>query len=136
MVRSLHYSVAMTRELYGKAYEEGRYRTVRFLLSRGVERDRAADISQAAWLRGWERLGQLRDERMIITWVNTIALNLYRRALRTERLYETLKDPMYASTGMNWAAIDLSRILDGCRTPDRILLEAQLNGRTAKEIAD
>jgi RNA polymerase sigma factor (sigma-70 family) len=96
----------------------------------------AADLAQAAWLQGWERLAQLRDERMIVTWVNTIALNFYRRRLRSERLYEALKEPIYSNSVLNWAAIDLSRILESCRPPDRVLLEAQLSGRTAKEIAE
>lgn len=125
----------MTREAYAQAYQEGLPLTLRFLLSRGVTRDTAEEISQAAWMRGWERLGQLRSDDLISTWVNTIALNLYRRAIRQERRLQSLHDPLYAKSTMNWAAIELRRILRFCRRPDRLLLEAQMGGQTAEEIA-
>lgn len=125
----------MTREAYARAYQDGLPLTFRFLLSRGVARDTAEEISQAAWMRGWERLGQLRSDELISTWVNTIALNLYRRAIRQERRLQGLKEPLYAKSTVNWAAIELRRILRFCRLPDRQLLEAQMVGQTAEEIA-
>ena len=125
----------MTKEAYARAYQEGLPLTFRFLLSRGVARDTAEEISQAAWMRGWERLVQLRSEDLISTWVNTIALNLYRRAIRQERRLQGLQEPLYAKPTMNWAAIELRRILRFCRLPDRQLLEAQMVGQTAEEIA-
>jgi len=100
-----------------------------------VARDTAEEISQAAWMRGWERLGQLRSDELIATWVNTIALNLYRRAIRQERRLQGLKEPLYAKSTVNWAAIELRRILRFCRLQDRQLLEAQMVGQTAEEIA-
>jgi DNA-directed RNA polymerase specialized sigma24 family protein len=125
----------MTSEEYGQAYQDGVKLTFRFLLSRGVGPDSAEEISQAAWFRGWERRGQLRNAELISPWVNTIALNLYRRGIRIERRFQSLKDPLYANTTMNWAAIDVARILGFCRLPDRQLLEAQMRGNTAQEIA-
>jgi len=100
-----------------------------------VARDTAEEISQAAWMRGWERLGQLRSDELIATWVNTIALNLYRRTIRQERRLQGLQEPLYAKSTVNWAAIELRRILRFCRLPDRQLLEAQMVGQTAEEIA-
>jgi DNA-directed RNA polymerase specialized sigma24 family protein len=125
----------MTREAYARAYQDGLPKTFRFLLSRGVARDTAEEISQAAWMRGWERLGQLRSEDLVSTWINTIALNLYRRAIRQERRLQVLRDPLYAKSTMNFAGIELRRILRFCRLPDRQLLEAQMVGQTAEEIA-
>ncbi len=131
----------MTRAEYGQAYEDGWIRTVRFLLSRGAERDRAADIAQGAWLKGWERLHQLRDDGMVLSWVNTIALNLYRRELyRCEPCLERFRvdvppEKAGRSTTINWAAIDLARLLYSCGRRDRVLLEAQLIGVTAQEFA-
>jgi RNA polymerase sigma factor (sigma-70 family) len=130
------YSVRMTREAYETAYQDGLRHTLRFLLSRGVDRDNAEDISQAAWMRGWERLSQLRNDEMIYTWVNTIALNLYRRSIRQEKRCQDLGDYTATKGTLNWAAIDLARILRFCRPPDRQLLEAQMDGSTAKEIAE
>jgi hypothetical protein len=68
----------MTRENYGQAYQRGYDSTVRFLRKRGVARDLVSDVAQAAWVKGWERLSQLRNETMITTWVNAIAINVYR----------------------------------------------------------
>jgi len=125
----------MTREEYGDIYQAGRERTIRFLLSRGVETELAPDIAQSAWLRGWERLSQLRDPQMIVTWINSIALNHYRRVIRSERVYQGLQPSALGDTSLNLAAIDVARILSFCRPTDRLLLEAQMKGLTAKEMA-
>ena len=96
----------------------------------------APDIAQSAWLRGWERLSQLRDERMLVTWINTIALNQYRRAIRTERLERVIQEPIHGKTTViNLAAIDVAKAMHLCRPPERELLEAQMVGVTAKEMA-
>ena len=68
----------MTNEHYGKAYQKGFDRTVRFLVSRGLSYDAALDTAQAAWAKGWERREQLRDPNLVLTWTNSIALNLHR----------------------------------------------------------
>jgi len=125
----------MTREQYGDIYQTGRERTIRFLLSRGAAPGLAPDIAQSAWLRGWERLSQLRDPQMIVTWINSIALNQYRRVIRSERLHQELQQSVHGNTSMDLAAIDVARILRVCRPPDRALLEAQMRGVTAKEMA-
>ncbi|HTB15610.1 MAG TPA: sigma factor-like helix-turn-helix DNA-binding protein [Bryobacteraceae bacterium] len=125
----------MTREEYGQAYERGFDLTVRFLLSRGVyPSDRATDAAQAAWTRGWEKLGQLRNPGLIITWINTIALNVYRRRIRREPFLQLLPD-LKSSPGIDLTAIEVGRILENCRPTDRRLLEQQLNGATVEEIA-
>src|SRR5579864_8468204 len=126
---------AMTREEFGDIYLAGRERTIRFLLSRGAAPGLAPDVAQAAWLRGWERLSQLRDPQMIVTWVNSIALNEYRRVIRTERLLQDMQQSAEGKTCLNLAAIDIARILHACKPPDRLLLEAQMRGVTAKEMA-
>jgi DNA-directed RNA polymerase specialized sigma24 family protein len=125
----------MTREEYGRAYERGFDLTVRFLLSRGAyPSDRAADAAQAAWTRGWEKLGQLREPRLVVTWVNTIALNAYRRLLQQEPFFQLLPDAR-SKAGINMAAIEVGAILEKCRPTDRKLLEQQLIGETVEELA-
>lgn len=109
---------------------------MRFLLSRGVNRDTALDVAQSAWLRGWERLSQLRDERVLITWVNTIALNQFRRVIRRDQVHEVLQDAPNPRPPLDMAALDLRTILSRCRMRDRILLKAQLQGMTAKELSE
>jgi DNA-directed RNA polymerase specialized sigma24 family protein len=125
----------MTREEYGNIYQTGRERTIRFLLSRGAAPGLAPDIAQSAWLRGWERLSQLRDPQMILTWVNSIALNQFRRVIRVERLHQELQPSAQGNTSLDLAAIDVARILGACRPPDRMLLVAQMMGVTAKVMA-
>lgn len=124
----------MTRDEYGQAYQRGFDLTVRLLLSRGAPRERAREVAQAAWARGWERLCQLRNDTLVVTWVNTIALNVYRTVLRREPAYQPLPE-LRTSPGVNLAAIDVARILQFCRPCDRILLEQQMSGVTAEELA-
>jgi len=92
-------------------------------------------VAQGAWARGWERREQLRNEEAIVTWVNTIALNLYRRVLRSESSFQALPE-LSAKPTVNLAAIDVARILKICRPCDRILLEQQMSGLTAGELAE
>jgi DNA-directed RNA polymerase specialized sigma24 family protein len=72
----------MTCEEYGNAYKKGYNLTVRFLVSRGLTYDGAQETAQAAWVKGWERLAQLRDANMVLTWMNSIALNIHRSCVR------------------------------------------------------
>jgi RNA polymerase sigma factor (sigma-70 family) len=124
----------MTREGYGQAYQHGFDKTIRFLRSRGVAPDLAGDVAQAAWVKGWERLSQLRNESMVTTWVNAIAINVYRSVLRREKPTAAL-DHLATRAELNVAAIDVVRILEFCTPRDRALLELQLEGATAGEIA-
>ena len=124
----------MTREEYGRAYEEGLEWTVRLLRARGARQESAREIAQAAWMRGWERRAQLRDHDTVIHWVNTIALNLQRSAFRRKCATGELSS-LYTKPAVNLAAIDLALILKHCRNSDRVLLEQQMSGSTPEEIA-
>jgi len=124
----------MTRERYGLAYQKGFDLTVRFLLSRGAQREYAMEVAQGAWVRGWERLHQLRDDATVVTWVNTIALNAYRRVMRREAPSQELPE-IVSPTGIDIAAIDVHRILNYCRPSERVLFEQQMRGATTEEIA-
>jgi len=124
----------MTRDEYGEAYQRGFELTFRLLLSRGAPKDKAREVAQAAWSRGWERLSQLRNDSLVTTWVNSIALNTYRGGLRRERTYEQLPE-LTTKARVNLAAIDVALILKICRPSDRVLLEQQMLGVTPAEIA-
>jgi DNA-directed RNA polymerase specialized sigma24 family protein len=112
----------MTREEYGAAYQRGFNLTVRFLVSRGLSYDAAQETAQAAWAKGWERLGQLRDSNMVLTWMNSIALNIHRSYIRREPLLQTLPE-LSTSPKINLAAIDVRRILKCCKHNDRMVLQ-------------
>jgi RNA polymerase sigma factor (sigma-70 family) len=125
----------MTREEYGAAYQKGYGLTVRFLVSRGLAYDTAQETAQAAWARGWERLAQLRDPKMVLTWMNSIALNIHRSFLRREPLVHALPE-IPTPPKINLAAIDAKRILQCCKKNDRIVLEGHyLEGFKVQEIA-
>jgi len=124
----------MTRESYGQAYQRGFGLTLRLLRSRGVPWERASEVTQTAWAKGWERLEQLRNESMVVTWVNSIALNLHSRIVRTEPAWQVLPE-IATTSAINLAAIDMARILRICCPGDRALLRQQMNGLTPCEIA-
>lgn len=124
----------MTTCAYGEAYQAGFDRTVRFLLSRGAAVDGAVEAAQAAWVRGWERLHQLRDEKMLLTWINTIALNLYRGLLRKQKAIVPLRE-CHSEFEIDLTPIDVETILKLCRRRERVLLELQIRGTTAEELA-
>jgi DNA-directed RNA polymerase specialized sigma24 family protein len=124
----------MTRDEYGQAYQQGFDVTIRLLRSRGAPRDCAREVAQAAWARGWERLSQLRNDSLVVTWVNTIALNVYRSVRRSESSCRTVPE-LCSKPGVNLAAIDMAHILKHCRPCERLLLEQQMCGISAVEIA-
>jgi RNA polymerase sigma factor (sigma-70 family) len=124
----------MTRDEYGQAYQSGFPLTTRFLISQGIPGDAATEAAQAGWVRGWERIRQLRSSRLVVTWVNSIALNLHRSYLR-KPAFEALRDvPMPAQVYV--ASIDLKKILSVCNSEERVLLQKQyLDGIGISEIA-
>ena len=125
----------MIGEKFASAYQRGFESTVRFLVSRGVQQDSAAEAAQAAWVRGWERRDQLRNEGLLLPWVNSIALNLYRGHYRKEQRLETLIDKRGKSVAIDLAAIDIAKILNACRPSDRMLFEQWMRGVTTAEMA-
>jgi len=125
----------MTRDQYGSAYQKGYNLTVRFLVSRGLTYDAAQETAQAAWVKGWERLGQLRDSSMVLTWMNSIALNIHRSCMRREPFMQTLPE-ISTPPKVNLAAIDVRRILKTCKKNDRVVLQRHyLEGYKVQEIA-
>jgi RNA polymerase sigma factor (sigma-70 family) len=125
----------MTREDYGNAYQKGFNLTVRFLISKGLPYDAARETAQAAWTKGWERLGQLRNPTMIFTWMNSIALNIHRSYIRKEPLLQALPE-LSTTPKVNLAAIDVRRILKCCKRNERQVLQWHyLEGWKVQEIA-
>jgi RNA polymerase sigma factor (sigma-70 family) len=125
----------MTQEQYADAYNRGFDMTVRSLVSRGVSGDTAEETAQAAWARGWEHRDQLRDPKRLLTWVNTIAMNLFRNACRRREICELPAEiPIPPQT--NPRTIDLGRVMDRCKPAEREMLQQHyLAGYTSKELA-
>lgn len=126
----------MTADEYGNAYHRGFPITVRFLVSRGVSYDTAVDTAQAAWAKGWERRGQLRDRSLVSTWANSIAWNIHRTSLRREPVPQAMIE-VWVQPRINLAAIDVSRALATCRPLEREVLESHyIEGYKVHEIAE
>lgn len=126
------------REAYGNAYRDGYDLTKRFLLSRGVPSESAEEAAQAAWVRGWERRDNLRNPDRVVTWINSIALNLFRNRLRKEKLHDELKEvPDAAEVKSPSISVDVSRELARCKPSDRKLLRQRyVEGYTSTELAE
>jgi DNA-directed RNA polymerase specialized sigma24 family protein len=126
----------ITASDFGKAYVHGFPRTVRFLVAKGAISDHASEAAQAAWTRGWECLRQLRDDRLLLTWVNSIAINVYRRNIHKDRHLAPLVDISVAGNpAFSLAAIDLARAIAVCRPNERALLMQYMQGFTAEDMA-
>lgn len=123
----------MERKDYGLAFQNGYGATRRFLLANGAALDEAEEIAQAAWVRGWEYRDQLRDPAMVGFWVNSIARNLFRARFRGP--VATSIDGLHPSYTMDMDALELRRLLERCSHRDRLLLERNLEGYSAEEIA-
>ena len=127
----------MTRTEYGLAYIEGFKRTFKLLLSKGASPEDANEIAQAAWVRGFVRLSQFRDECRVVGWVNQIALNLledFRRGRRFEEL--SAKDEPTVKPAVNLSAIDVARAKQACTARQWQVTDAvYLNERSCREVA-
>ena len=125
----------MTQDNFAAAYNSGYTVTVRFLASRGIQPDHAEEIAQAAWSKGWERREQLRDPKRIVTWVNSIAVNMFRNECRNPAK-DALPIDLPAPRLSTVAAIDAKRSLDRCTDTERDMLEQfYFLGFNSQEIA-
>ncbi len=72
---------------------------------------------------------------MVLTWTNTIALNLYRTGIRREPFLQELPE-IVAAPKANVAVIDLQRALKTCKKNERMVLQRHyLEGYQVREIA-
>ena len=65
---------------------------------------------------------------MVLTWMNSIALNIHRSYIRREPLLQALPE-LSTAPKVNLAAIDVRRILKSCKHNDRMSLAAPLPRR-------
>jgi DNA-directed RNA polymerase specialized sigma24 family protein len=125
----------MDAAIFAEAYESTWKSTIHFLTAKGIPLDTAAECAQAAWVTGWERLVQLRDDSVLVSWVNVIALNYGRKAMRKASSHVEWTPARELGEEMDLAAIDVAQILHSCSPRDRAVLEGQLMGRSAQELA-
>ncbi len=123
---------------YAAAYRKGWRYTQKFLISKGVPYDDALDITQEAWMKGWEHIAQLRNPKTISTWVNTIALNIHRTILRKQNNshVEIFYDQPGPCPNYN-DCIDAKLVFGMRKKADAtILKEHYIMGKSSREIAE
>lgn len=72
---------------------------------------------------GWEHREQLQKSHAVTSWVNTIALNLFRRVVGRKVCLERLPQDVPVEPTIGPGTLDLTRLLAKCSVPDRELLE-------------
>lgn len=75
------------------AFEElvGRHRDKIYARAFSMMRneDEAIDLSQEAWVKGWQRLQQFHGEASFVTWMTRVVINLCLDALRKQKRLRT-----------------------------------------------
>jgi RNA polymerase sigma factor (sigma-70 family) len=126
----------LTRDEYAIAYQDGFGKTVRFLAANGASIELAEEVAQAAWARGWERLGQLRHIQALTFWINSIAKNLLRSNFRKLHSSSEIHENTLVLNPLESEPIDAHRIFDGCSESEKLLLEKYyLEGFTSQELS-
>jgi len=122
----------LTADAFAEAYKRGLSTTERFLISRGCHPDTAEELAQAAWVKGWQHLEQLRQPSLITNWVNSIALNLRRSVGRMPVMLPLEDTGVSACREPN---VDLERALSSLSTAERRWLEGfHLEGRAIRDL--
>jgi RNA polymerase sigma-70 factor, ECF subfamily len=111
MTSKLNYSTAKDDELV-KAAQAGDMAAFEELVARHRDKiyarafsmlrneDEAVDLSQEAWVKGWQRLNQFQGEASFATWMTRIVINLCLDQLRkNKRIKSESIDEMNEETG-------------------------------------
>jgi len=129
----------MTSEQYGEAYTKGFAKTVRSLRSIGVQRDLAEECAQKAWVRGWQKIHQLRDPSIVVAWVHEIASKMFLMELRSPlvRLRDEMPDEVACACNPKSIEdpIDCRRLLSMVHPKYRALLLRVSRGEKTEVIA-
>jgi DNA-directed RNA polymerase specialized sigma24 family protein len=129
-------TTAAAEARFAEAYARSYQLTVRFLVSRGVYGDAAEETAQAAWARAWNRLSQLRNLDMLLSWVNSIAWNMYRSEKRSRYHCVPLDSMMSAYTGVDTLSLDVQRLMHYCSEDQAALLRRYyFDGAEVSELA-
>ena len=127
----------ITREEYGSAYTANFDRMIGQLCRMGADRNEAADLVQDAWATGWQRRHQLQDRARVTGWIwVSVIRRFYSSEKRDHRLVQWPTDYEPATTsGINHDAMSVNCALQKLTSTQKRLLEAILEGLSAREIA-
>ena len=119
---------------FEEAYGLGLRNTVRTLQSIGASLDNAEEIAQEAWAKGWEFRVQLRNPDALISWIATIARNLYRSWIVKEKKFDALQECAVPSHLVRDS--EAKDLLSACSSTEAKMLHLYyLEGYTAQEIS-
>ncbi|MBY0502790.1 MAG: RNA polymerase sigma factor [Bryobacteraceae bacterium] len=123
----------MTSSDFAKAYQAGFPKTLRFLIGKGIRQHLAEEYAQEAWAIGWERLPQLRDDRLVYSWVTQIAWNETCRHFEFANRVVPLRECPAREVSPT-LAITLRQVLSACSPDEQTLLCQVMEGLTPAEI--
>ncbi len=127
---------SLNRDDYAQAYNEGFKKTVRFLAANGASPEVAEEVAQAAWVRGWERIEQLRHVQALTFWINSIAKNFLRNSFRRKQNSLELLETTLVTNPLESEGLDVQKIFADCSETERQLLERYyLEGFTSHELS-
>lgn len=124
----------MSNTEFANAYQAGFPGTIRFLVSKGILVHLAEEYAQEAWAIGWERLGQLRDDRLVCSWVRQIAWNHCCRHFEAANRSLPLRE-FPSEDAAPTLVITLRQVLKACKPDDQALLRQAIEGLTPAEIS-
>lgn len=128
-------STASFDDLFESGFHSGYINTRRFLQSKGADRELAEELAQAAWTRGWERRAQLRCPELLGSWVNSIAMNLWRNHIIGSRRFGGLKEDILIFSKID-EEMDAAVILKSCLPGEsEMLRHFYFDGMSTEEIA-
>lgn len=99
----------------------------------------AADAVQSAWEIAWRRLGTVRDQAQIGSWLIAIAANEARQLRRRGRrqwvvdISEVTAVPVGDDPAENVSIVDLKRVVERLNADDRMLLALRFVGHLDSE---
>jgi RNA polymerase sigma-70 factor, ECF subfamily len=122
---------------FATAYRNSFILTTRFLQSRGLPPEEAQEFAQAAWVCGWEKRGQLRDDCLLRTWVNRIAWNLAMNVHRSPATVPLVTSEVAAGEFTTDRELSAQQLLQLAPPQDRQLLYARFYlGDSDQELAE
>jgi RNA polymerase sigma factor (sigma-70 family)/anti-anti-sigma factor len=128
----------MTDDEYANEFQTGLKSTARRLMKRGLMKQDAEELAQAAWVKGYRRLNQLQDREAVQWWVNQIASNSIRDEFATRNKLEQLgpEHDRRIEPDLDVRIIDLMRALESLGSQQaHVLRRFYIDGCSITEVA-
>jgi RNA polymerase sigma-70 factor (ECF subfamily) len=112
-------------EAFGVIFKETNKRIYNFLLHLSSDRELAADLTQETFIRAFKALNSLKSGNALVSWLHTIALNLYRDEMKKPSFYaESIEQNAFADDEEDDDAVE--EIPDWTNNPEKIATQNEL----------